>query len=290
MIFRLSVTFLFGLFMANGVFAQVRLKGASDIGRLKWWLGAKVGIAFTRVQPIERFEVLSGAAERGSVSGKDYTRTFRNLGQTAGVIFGYAVTEHILVTFQPSYSNYKYSYTTDHVWRSAAGDAYSISTKQSHRLGYVELPIGVLLRKQIGHIEPYVNFGWHYGVFMGGRKKIKYTESITEGGVLIEQPAQTEVIGMNDYTMKSQMGLAAGVGVAYTIQYFRLGVELAYRQGQYNITNEKQRYANKHMVSKFFEVPDDVKLNQLELTINMFMPVDNLIHLHASQKSKGGKR
>lgn len=270
---------------------QVTLKGASDIHGLKFWLGLKAGVTFSKAQPIERYSAIGAPSGQKQVDEeKKYGKVLKNRGQTIGVIFGYAATQHVLFTFQPAYSYYKYAYTTSYKWQNSTGDAYQISTEQNNRLGYIELPLSLLLRKQWGHVEPYVHVGWYYGFFVGGKKKVKYTESLVEGGSESNLPSQTEVYGVGNQLMKWQMGALAGVGIAYTIQYFRIGLELAYKQGFYNLTDVKTRYKDKHMISKFFEVPDDFRLNQMELTLNFFMPIDNLIHLHASQKSRAGRK
>jgi len=288
MIFRflkgaLILIFFLGLTTA---FSQVRLKGASDIGKLKWWLGIKTGATFSRVKVIERHSSISNIEN----DDKKYAGTLKNMGQTIGIIFGYGISPNFLITFQPAYSNYKYAYSTSRVWSNANGEIYNIVTRQNHRLGYIEFPLLFLFRIPVGRFEPYVNIGGYYGKFIGGRKKIEFDESITESGVTITDNNQTETIGLNEYMMKSQIGMAGGVGISYTIQYFRIGLELSYKTGQFNLTDVKTRYSNNHMISKYFEVPDDIKLNHFDLTLNMFMPVDNLIHLHSSQKTKAGRK
>ncbi|MEK2481571.1 hypothetical protein AAAB32_09970, partial [Lactobacillus acidophilus] len=79
----------------------------------------------------------------------------------------------VLLTFQPAYSNYKYSYATKYRFDSQLGEAYEIKTNQTHRIGYIELPVTVMFRTLIGRVEPYVHAGWYYGAFVGGTKKIK---------------------------------------------------------------------------------------------------------------------
>jgi hypothetical protein len=289
-VFR-SLFFGVSFFCAVLAQAQIGARGASDIGDLKWWLGLKTGLTFSKVKTLESYSAVSNDSEENDKdSKKEYTKTTQNMGETIGVIFGYALQKNILITFQPSYSNYKYGYTTHNTWLGQNGDAYTLDTKQKHRLGYIELPVTLMFRFLVGNIEPYVHAGWYYGAFVGGTKKIQYTETLTEGGVTTSSPTQTEIFSMGNIVMKSQMGLTGGAGVAYTIQYFRIGLEVSYRQGMYNITNEKARYTNSTLVSKFFDVPDDLKLNQLEITLNLFMPVDNLIHVHSSQTWKGGGR
>ena len=280
--FLISLSFLFN---QTPVMAQ-----EADLANLKWWIGFKTGVVFSQLKKIESYSVIShDETSKDESEVKKYSKTFSNFGQTIGLMFGYAFTQQVLVTFQPSYSNYKFSYNTQHNFESQTGDAYSILTKQNHRLGYIELPITMLFRIHVGRIEPYVNLGWYYGVFAGGRKKLKYTETFTEAGVSKSEGEKTEIIAMGNFLMKSQMGFTGGVGLGYMIQYFRIGLELTYRQGQYNITNEKNRYSDKRLVSKFFEVPDDLKLNQLEITLNMFMPIDNLIHLHKGRAGSSGR-
>ncbi len=287
MVFRQKAILLFSFILVSQ--QTVRAQEA-DLGNLKWWIGFKSGITFSQVKKLESYSVLTHTStEKDDADAKRYSKTTSNLGQTVGLMFGYAFTQQVLVTFQPSYSNYKYSYNTQHDFANQTGDAYSISTKQNHRLGYIELPITLLLRVHTGRLEPYVNFGWYYGIFAGGRKRLRYTETITEAGVSKTEDEKTERVAMGDFLMKSQMGLTGGLGLGYMIQYFRIGLELTYRQGQYNITKEQNRYADKMLVNKFFEVPDDLKLNQLDLTLNMFMPVDNLIHLHKGRAGSGGR-
>lgn len=291
--FRLLASGLLVAFLLPSPFAnaQVMLKGASDIGELNWWLGLKTGVTFTKVKPTESYSVLSEDSDgKDEQASKKYSKTLSNMGETIGIIFGYAFQKNVLLTFQPAYSNYKYAYSTKYRFDSQSGEAYEIETKQTHRIGYIELPVTIMFRTLIGRVEPYVHAGWYYGAFVGGTKKIKYNETLGENGVATTTPFQTEVFGMGNTMMKSQMGFTGGLGVAYTIQYFRIGLEASYRQGMYNATDVKKRYNDKHLVSKFFDVPDDLKLNQIEITLNFYMPVDNLIHLHSGQKSKGGAR
>ncbi len=288
MILRFLRIILLFICFAQTSFSQTRLKGASDIGKLRWWLGIKTGATFSQVKVLEKFSVLSG--QNNSDEDKKYNKSFRNMGQTIGVIFGYALGPNFLITFQPAYSNYKYGYKTFRTWRNLNGDSYSLSTSQIQRIGYIEFPVLFLFRVPVGHFEPYINLGAYYGKFVGGRKKLTYQESITEGGLSQPEDEKSETLGLSEYMMKSQMGLAGGLGISYTIQYFRIGLELSYKTGQYNLTDVKARYSNKHMLSKYYEVPDDIRLNQMDITLNMFMPVDNLIHLHSSQKSKAGRK
>ena len=288
MIFRVFYIILIALCINHAGFAQFRLIGASDIGKLRWWLGIKTGATFSQVRVIEKYSVLSSSEK--SSDDKKYTEPFKNIGQTVGVIFGYGINSNFLITFQPAYSNYRYNYSTTRTWSNQNGNSYSLSTTQNHRLGYIELPLLFLFRFAAGHFEPYINVGGYYGKFVGGRKKIVFSKSFTEGGITQDEGNKTETLGLNEYMMKSQMGLAGGLGISYTIQYFRIGLELSYKTGQYNLTDVKSRYSNKHMISKYFEVPDDIKLNHFDLTLNLFMPVDNLIHLHSSQKSKSGRK
>jgi len=288
MILRFLRIILLFFCLNHSAFSQISLKGASDIGKLKWWLGIKTGATFSQVRLLEKYSVLSG--QNSLEEDKKYHKSFRNMGQTIGVIFGYALSSNFLITFQPAYSNYKYGYTTSRTWRNLNGDSYSINTSQIQRIGYIELPILFLFRVHIGHFEPYFNLGAYYGKFVGGRKKLTYQESITEGGITQTEDKKAETLGLSEYMMKSQIGLAGGLGISYTIQYFRIGLELSYKTGQYNMTDVKSRYSNKHMISKYYEIPDDIKLNHMDLTLNLFMPVDNLIHLHSSQKSKAGRK
>jgi len=269
--------------------AQAQWSGAGDMDGLNWWLGLKTGLTFSKVKPTENYSVVNGS-HNGQDNEKEYASPVKNMGETIGVIFGYAFQKNVLLTFQPSYSNYKYSYKTAYKWQNASGDAYELQTNQIHRIGYLDLPLTLMLRMLMGKVEPYAHIGGYYGIFMGGQKKIKYTETLTEAGVTNTSPEQQEVFGMGNVMMKSQMGLIGGLGVAYTIQYFRIGLEAAYKQGMYNMTDVQKRYDNSHLVSKFFDIPDDLKMNNIEITINFFMPVDNLIHMHSSQKGKGGSR
>ena len=268
-------------------YAQFRLQGASDIGKLNWWLGIKTGLSLSQVNVLERYSVQSNTTTDND--DKIYSGRFKNLGQTTGLIFGYAFSSNLLLTFQPAYSNYKYTYKTSRTWLDYNGNIYALNTFQNCRIGYVEFPLLLLFRLPVGRFEPYINFGGFYGKFTGGRKSIKYNESITEAG-LTQSEDQTETLELNKYMMRSQMGLMAGLGISYTIQYFRLGLEVSYKSGIYNITNVKERYSDTHSISKYFEVPDDVKLNALDITVNMFVPVDNLIHLHSSQQSRSGRK
>lgn len=289
---KLKIPFHYALFFCMwimGQSAQAQWSGAGDMDGLNWWLGLKTGLTFSKVKPTEKYSVVDGSNET-QASEKEYASPVKNMGETIGMIVGYAFQKNILLTFQPSYSNYKYSYKTSYKWQNSAGDSYALQTNQIQRIGYLDLPLTLMLRMLVGKVEPYAHIGGYYGVFMGGQKKIKYTETLTEAGVTNTSPEQQEVFGIANTMMKSQMGLIGGIGVAYTIQYFRIGLEAAYKQGMYNLTDVHKRFDNSRLVSKFFDVPDDLKMNNIEITVNFYMPVDNLIHMHSSQKGKGGMR
>lgn len=292
MILKLKIPFHFALFcclMGSGPSAQAQWSGVGDMDGLNWWLGLKTGLTFSKVKPTEKYSVVDGSNEEQG-GEKEYASPTKNMGETIGLIFGYAFQKNVLLTFQPSYCNYKYSYKTSYKWQNVSGDAYELQTNQIQRIGYLDLPLTLMLRMLVGKVEPYAHFGGYYGVFMGGQKKIKYTETLTEAGVTNTSPEQQEIFGIANTMMKSQMGLTGGIGVAYTIQYFRIGLEAAYKQGMYNLTDVQKRYDNSRLVSKFFDIPDDIKMNNIEITVNFYMPVDNLIHMHSSQKGKGGMR
>ncbi|HEX8548214.1 MAG TPA: hypothetical protein VF691_14730, partial [Cytophagaceae bacterium] len=86
--------------------------------------------------------------------------------------------------------------------------------------------------------------------------------------------------------IKSMVGLLLGGGVAYDIDWFRLGLEVNYRIGFSNITDVKNRYQDNLLLSSSYDVPDDLKLNCLEISLSCMVPLDNLVHVTKSTRPK----
>ena len=88
--------------------------------------------------------------------------------------------------------------------------------------------------------------------------------------------------------IRSQYGLVGGVGFSVDLNYFRLSLECNYRYGLNNITNRKNRHEQQRMINGTYDVPDDIKLQNLEFSLHCATPLDFLIHT-PGMSGKAGK-
>ena len=64
-----------------------------------------------------------------------------------------------------------------------------------------------------------------------------------------------------------------GGGIGYTIGNARFSLEINYRLGMNNITKEKTRYSNYSLVTGAYDVLDNMRLRNLELSLSFVMPL-----------------
>lgn len=279
-IHRLMISLLFSTFtiIANS-------QGMEDA---KWWMGVKAGANFTRVNVDEKFSIFEYYSTPAHDNSKQYKSLFRNTGPSIGLTLSYAATANITISIQPSYISYHLGYTTQYVWKDTLKNEYSITNTLKTKLHYLELPILFRYEYTFGKVQPYLQIGAYYSYLLNGKNIAVSEEKRKDTGGEVSLDKRVEDYNVNQQYLHSLYGLMGGAGVSVDVNYFRIALECNYRYGLNNITNRKNRLEQQRMINGTYEVPDDIKLQNLEFTLHCSTPLDYLIHT-PGMSGKAGK-
>lgn len=271
----------------------------------QWWVGLKAGVNTTKILPGDSYTALSFSDEESP--GKNYA-VKNGVGYQVGLLGTWDFLGSITLSFQPFYAHHTYNYETEYSWTS---DENNLTIKNEHQnsLDYVYLPLFVRYEFKLpslfggggskpvdhGHNHqknkrlyssktqkrggasgskaktiPYIQVGYYYSRLIGAEKMVTQTETING----YEETPTQELIGTTDLTNKANHGLLFGGGISYDIGgSFRLALDVNYHMGLANLTNQKARYSNEKLAQQYYDVPDDVRMQNWDFSIHFIFPL-----------------
>ena len=283
--------FILCCILSLGVSAQKKSKSRNWLSGSKdqWWIGFKGGMNATSIDVTERFTAFSPTnALRPDLLDKQY-ENFTQSGTQAGLIVSYEFVDQISVSLQPQFINYRFRYSNFYSWVdfNEAGNQIDLNLEHDQRLNYLEIPL--LFRYDFdvtasggsrpsnggsgGRWVPFVQLGGFYGKLLKGLKEIdiRQTDMAARSENELEAIQQTEDI--TDLLLQNHLGIIGGGGIGYTIGNARFSLEVNYKLGMNNITKEETRYANYSLVTGAYDVLDNMKLRNIELSLSFVMPL-----------------
>jgi hypothetical protein len=241
----------------------------------RWLVGFKLGPTFTIPQPTNRFTVLKPTGENiGESYQKDYVFNFKHsCGTQLGVIIEYALTKNLSLSLHPALSTLKFQYKNNLKWEYNSDKVSTLSFAHKNQFSYIEIPL--ILKYQLLNIKSklktYIQVGGFYRSLTSAKKLI----DISFGDIQFPTVIQNTVINIEEQSRRSNIGFLVGVaaGVGHDASGVRFLIELNYKHQFNNIILEDQRYENAELIYGFYDVFDDIKIGNLELSVKLLLPL-----------------
>jgi outer membrane protein W len=183
-------------------------------------------------------------------------------GYYLGLFFRYRIFQNIAIVFMPSLTNYVFNYQEDYdLQRVGKGD--KIATKFSYNykqnINYIEIPISInysIVPKS--RLRPFVSAGWFQSFLLSATK----TSSATFITISQSFPNKENFVSTNS-------GYMVGFGLTYELNKFAFNIDARYKYGLTNLTNSNKRFANPEAALGFYDIPNDIKINNIELGFSL---------------------
>jgi hypothetical protein len=242
----------------------------------KWWLGLKAGINYTRPEVIQAHTVFYSPSDYTDESyAKQYDVPFEHSSYQIGVVGGYAFTRHLSVFVQPTFVSAQFGYKTRYSWTDSD---VSIHISQTHVqvIQGIEVPLMFRLSLPYKKFRLYGQAGALFGTLLNAGKSVRATSLEIDPLEIQAFNWGTQNTQTRDDVASSWKGLISGGGLSYDLGYLRLGMECNYRFGLNNRSNPAKRL-DTPLISAFHDVADDLKTHQVEFSLVLSLPLDQLI-------------
>jgi hypothetical protein len=235
-------------------------------------LGLLIGMNFTMMDPGARYMVLEPVeADKMDSYRKDYDfHLSHSRGQHIGMALEYALTKHLSLTVQPSLTTVKFKYKNTFEREREDQETVTLNYDHRHKLSYIEVPVLLTYRWLKGKLRPYVQAGFYYSLLQGGEKSLR-AFSLPDRNEYEEEA----IIPVKDQLTASNFGLWLGAGFGYELKSIgaRVQMGLNYRHGLNNVVDSGQRYENKELMFAYYDVFDDMKLRNWDITVSVMLPL-----------------
>jgi hypothetical protein len=252
-------------------------------------VGFKGGVNFSVVIPTQRFSVIQSLGNAGTAAAqKEYGPFIRNTGYQYGFLGMIRIGNALLVSIEPSFSSYVMKYQARSTWydASSTSDRIEITTKFTDKLRYFEIPLEIRYELGTGQIRPYLAAGFFYGMLTGatGSAESSTVQYINDVAINLENNESAGDISGNYIT--TRLATFPGVGLFVDLSRIILFAEADYYISLHNIVNESARFSNQQSVGNSYNVPDNLKLDNLVINIGVLFRINSNL---GSQKSGRGK-
>lgn len=154
-------------------------------------------------------------------------------GFNFAVLFNYALSPSMSIQVEPGFSQ-RGAKTDNTIETVQNSQRYKIESKGKVIANYIELPILFQYKPQFGKLEGIVSFGPELR-YLTTPLKFKSTTKTYVNGELISNEKGDESLSGDDGIRKFDIGLVAGVGVAYPIGSLKVFGEARYHFGINNL-------------------------------------------------------
>jgi hypothetical protein len=248
-----------------------------DFSNIEFLVGIKGGINFTTPLILNRYSVFENTSDNASTQFKTYGKWFKNIGNQFGILLIARFGETNYLMLQPALTTHVIKYTGLYEWQNASNPNESSNLTYMHKqsLKYLEIPI--IYRKEMGQqtLRPYLQGGAFYGLLQNATQNVDIAETMTIGQTTNEISGGNRSGSSTSQFIRTHIGVMAGAGLAYHFNSVIVCLDGLYKLGLNNITNEKNRYTNQPIVGDTFDVPDDISLNALMVSVNIIFKIGN---------------
>lgn len=244
---------------------------------LSFKIGIKGGLNFTVVIPLERFSVLQPIQGNDATSGeKDYSAFYRNLGYQYGFIGMIQLGEALSISLEPTFSNYTLKYESASTWTDASNptDRIVINTNYADKLRYFEIPLVLRYRLGSQQIRPYLAAGFFYGMLTGaaGNVESSTVQYINNVEIPVENSSYEGDIANN--FINTRLVAFPGAGIMVDFSFATIFVEADYYFTLHNVTDEASRYSNQQSVGGYYDVPDNLRPDNLVINLGILFNIN----------------
>lgn len=283
------MTFKQILFLVTVLSSQLAFSQEYTVHRQKkFYLGISGGLNYSGVNPTEDYRVLETTPQsEGNDMDKDYEPLFKNRGSQYGLYFSYTFNRKISLVFNPSYYISSFNYRTAYSWRDTVnGSDFNLEMMHQQKIANITLPLMARYDFSILQFSPFVQGGIYTSFRRNAVKTIYYDNTIDEE-VDKDKADQTGEADFTKHTNKANFGVIAGGGLTYFANYFAITLEANVRYGFGKVISDQYRYADyTGFTFQYLDVPDQLKLGQLDFQLTIMFPIDNSISLGILKKSR----
>jgi hypothetical protein len=253
-------------------------------------VGFKGGVNFSVVIPTQRFSVIQSLAGTGtSPAQKEYGSFFRNTGYQYGFLGMIRVGKAFLVSIEPAFSSYVMKYQAKSTWNNASTltDRIEITTKFTNKLRYFEIPLEIRYEVGTGQIRPYLAAGFFYGMLTGatGSAQSSTVQYINDVAINLENNTTAGDISGNFVT--TRLATFPGIGLFVDLSRIVIFAEADYYITLHNVVDASARYSNQQSVGSSYNVPDNLKLDNLVINIGVLFRINGSMGNQGSGRGKG---
>lgn len=280
----IPVLLILGCIFSIDTYAQRRKRsvgGASTqiLDQSKWTLGFKIGANATIIDPETSYDVIALPATEENTASKTYSTYFQNLSPNIAAQIYFFPIPYVGISLQPTYANYNFSYDKEYQW---TGTGTQLETSHDFSLNYFELPILLNFAYTMYPVRFYAQAGGYYSAVFSGFQEVDATTTFADGEIIQES---------NSFSVKNQMnnniwGYTGGIGIGYYIQTFLIALEANYKNTIDTKFNPSKRFDNPELVSKYYEVMDDVNMQHVEVSLSFTMPIDHIVQTPQRNKRR----
>jgi len=241
----------------------------------QWWIGVRGGVNFSSATVQNSYSVFSFTQSPTEGYDDKQYHAFSLPGLQFGFSVSYEFLQGLSANILPSYASYRFSYDNSFRWYDTTNPDVNVSTNYTveTRLQYINLPLTFKYELSRGKFKPYVQAGGYYEFLTDALKKVD-SRSIDQASGSDSEINETKLsAGINDRTKKANYGILGGAGFTYNLGNARVGLEVNYRYGLQNLDNGEMKYSDNQLVTGTYDVPDDYSLNNLELSMQVIIPL-----------------
>jgi len=251
-----------------------KLRGGNESSS-QWWVGISGGVNLTDPNVVEQFDVFSFTNDPASGNAEKKYKQYAPVSYQFGFMLAFEFIPNLSAAIHPSISTYKYQFERSYNWASSENAAQNVEIDylQTSDLQYAELPLTFRYQLYAGKTKPYLQAGGYIGHLIKSTKTVeeRTIDNATGANTITER---NEYAGnAEDFYIKPNWGILAGLGVTQNIGNARFGLEINYRIGMNNITDVKNRYADSQFLTGTFTAQDDIKLNNLAFSLICVIPL-----------------
>ncbi len=199
------------------------------------------------------------------------------------------VGNSFLVSIEPGFSSYTMKYQARSTWYdgSSPTDRIEITTKFTDKLRYFEIPVELRYELGKGMFKPYLAAGFFYGMLSGanGSAQSSTVQYINDVAINLENNSSAGDISGNYIT--TRLATFPGVGLFVEMSRIVLFAEADYYISLHNIVNESARYSNQQTVGSSYNVPDNLKLDNLVINIGVLFRISSSLGNQGAGRGKG---
>lgn len=267
---------IIAFYMAFGIAPENKKKSpaiASSSPGMDLIFGLKGGVNFSLISPTRRFSVIQGMnGSSVAVPEKDYALFYENTGYQYGFIGLYKINKSLSISIEPTFSSYTIKYTTGNSWSDNI-NRIEITTDFNTKLKYFEIPLILRYEINTGEIRPFIAAGFFYGLQTGAPAHAKSTTVQFVNDVEIPLDNSESAGDVSGNYINTRLAVFPGAGLLYELGFMSIFAEVDYIIGLHNVVNESARYSNQQSVGGYYDVPDNLRFDNLVFNMGVLFNI-----------------